>query len=321
LITIPKLTAEVSHVEDPISITVNDSHNTATSNALVTTYYTDAIVGDTLRVELGYDDVNHHVFTGYIKSIDLSGPPQIYTITAANELIRAVDFFIVSSNPDEPATWNHVAAEDLVHDIMEMAGINDYTGQASSFTFGINNDVEVNLVSAYDFSKQIADVIAYAIYADVDGHVYFRDRKPYPMGGDSPVATLDDTIMTNLRYAVSDRDLRNRVVVYGSDGVYAEAKAASPYLPAGFYKSVAVIGSFIDDNAIAQMAANYNLAKLNRLTYSCQVTLPGDATINCRDTVLVDKDDYPGLSNEWYVYGCEHNWSQSGFTTNLQLRR
>lgn len=315
-----RLTASVSGVNEPLTVSVTDSHAAATATAMITAAKANLTVGDEISVSLGYNDDNNRVFRGYVKNVEISTPPKIYTITASNEMIRAVDFFIVSSNPDSPITYNHIPAETLVGNVLGLAGINNYHGDSPGFTFGIRNPVEVNLVGSYDFAKSIADMLAWAIYADDNGKVWFKDRKPYPMGGDSSVATLTDSELTNVKYSVSDRDLRNRVVVYGAEGVYATAQASSPWLPNGFYKSVAFVSQYIDSNSIAQKAANYNLAKLNRLTYNCTASIIGNPLINCRNTVNIEKD-IPGLTAEWYVYGIEHNWNRSGFLTNLQLRR
>lgn len=316
-----KLTCNISHITNPVSVSVSDNHTSPTATAQIVCEGANVGVGDSISIELGYDNFNTKVFQGYVKNVEAGTPPQLVSVTASNILIRAVDYFIVSSDPDAPYSWSNIAAETLVGNVLDLAGITNYQGQASHFSFGINNPVEVNLVSAYDFAKQIADILAFSVYADVNGKTYFSDRKPFPMGGDSPAATLDNSNISNLKYSVSDRDLRNRVVVYGADGVYAEASAPSPFLPNGFYKSVAVVASFIDSNTYAQQAANYNLAALNRPTLNCSVTTIGNPNINCRNTVYLDKDDVEGVEGEWYVYSSEHNWSKDGYLTNLQLRK
>jgi hypothetical protein len=111
------------------------------------------------------------------------------------------------------------------------------------------------------------------------------------------------------------------VVVYGTEGVYAKAQASSPYLPGGFYKSVVFASpQLIQTTAMAQSVANYNLAKLNRLTIGGSASIVGDSSISCRDCVTVSKGDI-GMTGQFYVYGLEHSWSKSGFTTNMELRK
>jgi hypothetical protein len=119
----------------------------------------------------------------------------------------------------------------------------------------------------------------------------------------------------------SDRDLRNRVVVYGAEGIYAEAKEASPYLPNGFYKTVAVSApTVIDTQQMAEDSAAYNLEKLNRLTLGGSLSVLGNPSINARDCITVSKADI-GMTGLWYVYGCEHSWGKEGYLTNLELRQ
>lgn len=315
-----KLTAEVTGITHPLTINVNDSHTAATATAMITSTTVNKTIGDEISVSVGYNDDNNRIFRGYIKNIELAVSPKIYTITASNEMIRAVDFFIVSSNPDSPASYDHISAQALVGNVLGMAGINNYHGNSTGFTFGINNPAEVNLVGAYDFAKMVADLLAWSIYADDNGKAWFTNRKPYPMGGDSSIATLTDADMLNVKYSITDRDLRNRVVVYGTEGVYATASEQSQWLPDGFYKSVAVVSDLLQTQGYAQQTANYNLDKLNRLTHNCTVTIPGNPLINCRNTVNLDSDLITGITREWYVYGIEHSWGQTGYQTNLQLR-
>jgi hypothetical protein len=303
------------------SISVSDSHTAPTATANITCMSSSLDVGDHVTVNLGYTSNHDRVFSGYVKNVQRSQSPTQYEITCANAMVRAIDFFIVSNNPLTPYSKENIKAEDLVGDLMAMAGLTNYHGDNTSFTFATAGyPVEVNLVSSYDFSKMIADLLAWHIYADNDGAVHFLDRKPYP-DGDSSVATLDDSNLLNVGYFRSDRDLRNKVVVYGSEGVYAKAQASSPYLPAGFYKSVVVASpSLIQSTSMAQAIANYNLAKLNRLTIGGTATIIGDSSIACRDCVEVNKADI-GMSDQFYVFGLEHQFGKDGFQTSLDLRK
>jgi hypothetical protein len=314
------LAASVTGCSGLLSVNVSDSYNAPTSSASIMCTNSSLDVGDSIDVHLGYSTGTSKVFSGYVKNVSRGEAPDKYEITAANAMVRAVDYFIVSTNPEEPYSKENIAAEDLVRDLMAMAGLTNYSGAHPGFTFAtMGYPLEVNLASSYDFSKMVADLIAWHLYADNDGTVHFKKRLPFP-DGDGSVATLTDSNLFNVSYWRSDRDLRNRVVVYGAEGIYAEAKASSPYLPNGFYKSVAVAASTIfTDQGMAEDAAAYNLAKLNRLTIGGSASIEGDSSILCRDCVQVNKSDI-GMSGQFFVYGCEHDWSQSGFITNLDLR-
>jgi hypothetical protein len=282
-------------------------------------------VGSAITIRLGYSDpaTRNKVFSGYVKNIQKSQSPTVYEISCANAMIRAVDYFIASSDPDSPYSKKNITAEKVVEELMAMAGLTNYDGHTSYFTFATTATgiIEVNLVSSYDYSKFIADLLAWHVYADVDGQVHFMKRDPFPQAGDTSALTLNNSNLLDVSYWRSDRDLRNRVVVYGSEDVFAEASASSAYLPAGFYKSVAVgAPDVIDNNTMAQMSADYNLLKLNRLTIGGSATIIGDSSIKCRDCVTVSKADI-GMTGLWYIYGLEHSLSKDGFKTSLDLRK
>jgi hypothetical protein len=315
------LAATVTGCSELLSVNVSDSHGAATSTATIRCLSCGLDVGDSISVSLGYSGNTEEVFTGYVKMVTRSQQPTVYEITAANVLVRAVDYFIASTNPDQPFSRSKISAEALIGELMAMAGITNYSGQSTGFTFATKGEpVEVNLTSVYDFSKFIADTLAWHLYADVGGTVRFEDRPPYPDGGGS-VASLDGTNMLSASFYRSDRDLRNRVVVYGKTDVYAEAKASSPYLPSGFYKTVVIAApQLISTNALASSIASYNLNKLNRLTIGGMVTAVGNPSINARSNVTVDRSAI-GMSGTFYVYSCEHDWGQAGYTTIMELRQ
>lgn len=316
-----QLTGSATGCGQLLSVNVSDSHGSATAMATVRCLSCSLDVGDSITINLGVGGSSDRVFTGYVKALTHSQQPTVYEVTAASVMVRAVDYFIASSDPNKPYSRSKIKAETLVRELMAMAGLTNFTSGSTGFTFATKGQpLEVNLTSVYDFCKFVADTLAWHIYADQDGKVHFVDRPPYPSGGGS-VASLDGSNMIAASYFRSDRDLRNRVVVYGREGVFGEAKASSPYLPAGFYKTVVIAApQLISTTAMANATASYNLAKLNRLTVGGQVTALGNPAISARTNVSVSRPEI-GLSGTFYVYSCEHDWSQSGYLTNLELRQ
>lgn len=315
-----RLYANITGLNNILYCSVVDSHGAPTATASITAETCGVQVGDHITVDLGYTNNHDQIFTGYVKSVEVKAPEKYYTIVASNDLIRAVDYFIASTNPDEPYEKTSIKAEDLVGDLMDMAGLSNYDGDNTSFTFGINQPIKVNLVSSYDFSKYIADLLAWHLWCDKNGQVNFKNRKPYYTGGGTS-GSFDHSNLVSISYVESDRELRNRVVVYGSDGVYAEAKASSPHLPAGFYKTAVVSApGVIDNNAMAQDAADYNLALYNRLTRRCSVSAIGDPSVYARSNVAISSAAV-GVSGSWYAYGVEHLWSKEGYLTNIDARK
>lgn len=316
-----KLYCSVTNTTNIISIQINSSHSAQTTTAQIEAINTSLDVGDAVTVDLGYVGNHGVVFTGFVKNLEVKEPTKTYSITCSDVLVRAMDFFIASSNPDEPYTKKNIKAENLVRDVLALASITNYVGDNTLFTFGIHNPVEVNLTSSYDYARFIADILAYIVYADVSGQVHFTRRLPYVTGSDTSVATYSTPDFISINRVLTDKDLRNRVVVYGADNIHAEASAASPHLPDGFYKTAVVAAPTVFDNqTMAQQSADYNLELLNRLTESSSVTMIGDHTIFPRTVVTVTHTPL-GISGDWYVYSVTHTFGSGGFTTSLELRK
>ena len=306
-----------------LSVSFADSHVAATSTATVTAISTSLNIGDSATVYIGYVGDNFKCITGYVKNIELKEPEKQYVITIANTLIRAVDFFIAADDPQLPFSRSHITAEDLIQDILELSGLTSFNMESTSFTFAINNPVEVNLTGCYDYAKFLANIIAYTLYADNNGTVHLINRRPYPVGAEPADYTFtvsgDDLIDSS--YEKSDHDIRNKVLVYGSGGIAAHAQATSPYLPSGFYRTVVVAApGVIDTQSMAQQAADYNLDLLNRLTQKVTITMKGQTNIFPRTIADVTISDI-GVSGTWYVYAVQHDFSRTGYTTQLELRK
>ena len=303
-----------------LSLSISQAHNSPSTTAIIVSTATTLSVGDAMTIYIGYEDNLQKIFEGYVKIIERTVPENYYTITCNDVLIKATDYFIASDTPDTKYSKQGVLAEDLINDMLTMAGITNYTHGTTYFTFGVTRPVEVNLMSAYDMCKVVTDILAWHLWCDSNGLVHFEDRKPYVMTGDEPQKEITTTALTRIAHRKSDRDLRNRVVVYGYEGVNATAEAESPYLPSGFRKSIVVASPWIDDQTMAQNAADYNLEKFNRLTEEISLEIVGDPTIHARH-VLTVTDTYTGTSGDWYVYSCEHKWGDAGYTTSMELRK
>jgi len=314
------LYADVTDSSNIISVQIADSHSSQVSNAVLTCESTGLDVGDSISVDLGYVSSHDTLFTGYVKSVERKEPTRLYTISASNVLVRAMDYFIVSADQDNPFSRSNIKAEHLVRDVLELAGITNFTYDATLFTFAIHNPLEVNITSAYDYSKFVASLLAWHLYGDKDGLVHFVDRKPYVMPGDSSIGTLDNSNIVDISYSLSEKDLRNRIVVYGAGDISAEAKASSPYLPAGFYKSVLVAApDIIDTQWMADLSASYNLTAFNRPTKRVTCSVIGSSSYEARQVYTIDKADI-GATGDWYVYGITHDWNRAGYMTSMELR-
>lgn len=307
-----------------LSAVVQDSFSSPTSTAQILAENCSLNLGDSVTVVMGYVGNTFTAFTGFVKEIELKEPEMYYTISAANVMIRAVDFFIASSTPTNPFTRSNISAEDLIQDVLELSGLTSFNMEATAFTFAVHNPVEVNLTSAYDYAHFLADIIAFNLYADNLGVVHLINRRPYPVGGDVPVGTIDsgDGNVLSADYAVSDRDLRNKVIVYGSGDIHAEASAVSPYLPAGYYRTVVVSApGVIDTQSMATQSANYNLNLLNKLTYRLSLSVLGYVGLQARDVITVNMPELGISSEDFFIFAVEHNLSRNGYITSVELRK
>lgn len=318
--TVNTLYATATNTSNISRIRFSEAHNDSAPLVSIDAVSSSLTIGDDISVDIGYTTDHTTIFNGYVKDIQRTTPPTTYNITAYGKLIRAVDYFLASTDPNDPFTRQNIKAEFLVRDLLQEAGLNNYGYEATNFTFAVNGPLEVNLTAVYDYCKLIADTLAWHIYGDKNGKIWFVERWPRIMDGDSPIATITNNEILNISYSISDRDLRNRIVVYGRDGISAEAKEASDHLPAGFYKAVVASAEWIDTQSMAQLAANRNLDLLNRLTEEAVVTILGDANLNAREVITV-VNSHTGLNDDFYVYGIDHDWSNKGFTTTLTLRK
>lgn len=303
------------------SINVSDSHTSPTSTAQISAGNTSLDIGDSVTITMGYVGNNFTALTGFVKEIEHKHPESLYNITVANVMIRAVDFFIAAPSPTEPFTFSNISAEDLIQEVLEMAGLTSFNMEATSFTFAIHNPVEINLTSAFDYARFLSDIIAFNLYADNNGVVQLKNRRPYPVPADPSVATLTASDIITASYVRSDRDLRNKVIVYGSGDITAEASASSPYLPSGYYRTVVVAApGVIDTQSMADQSADYNLDLLNRLTRRVSVSLVGYPGLFARSCVTVNLPSLGLTSEKLYIYAMEHSISRAGYITNLELR-
>lgn len=316
-----KLFASATNTSNILSVQATNAYNDTTAMVSMTAINTTLSIGDAIDVYLGYEGDNSKVFSGYVKEVKRTQNPLIYTINAYDAMIRAADYFLASDNPDNAMSVQNITAEDLVEQLMAKAGLTNFGYDATSFTFATQGPLEINLVTIYDYCKMIANTLAWHIYSDMSGKVWFVERWHRIMSSDTSDYTLPNgTEIINISYSEDERDLRNRIVVYGGGGIQATASASSPHLPSGFYKTVVASAEWIDNQAMAQSAADHNLDLLNVLSKEVNVTFIGNQDVFVRDIVTFNYSPL-GISGLWLVDTVDHNWSRNGFTTTLLLRK
>ncbi|KKN52733.1 hypothetical protein LCGC14_0609700 [marine sediment metagenome] len=337
-----KLYADITNISQIESVSVSTSHSSSMSSAVINCISHSTSIGDEITIDLGYTTNHAQIFKGYVKQIERVIPSNAYTITAHDVMVRAVDFFVVSTNPEDKFVRRNIQAENLVQDVLQLAGLSSFDLQSTQFTLAIGADAEVSLVGAYDYCKGLADLLAWHLWADSNGVIHFRNRKPYVMYNtsgqpgygqpgntpDTSMTTITDAIILNFNYIQTEKDLRNRIVVWGTTDIFAEADRATSYdpadqtykqvLPSGYYKAVAFVSELIGTTSNAQKAADYNLDLLNRLKYRTTISVEGDPTLIARNVITLD-EDLIGIDKLFYIFMSEHAWNKSGYVCNMEL--
>lgn len=323
---------------DILNIMITANHGSPNSMATVETYEDHFSLGTSVTILGQNPDTAEWVtlFAGIVKQIEekVDGE-QTYVYTLYDPMIRAQDYFIAPSDPAQVLTFNNISAEELVSRLMLLAGLQTLAAE-TFFTFGIKNSFEVNLVSSYDYCRTIADLLTWTLYWDhAEQKVRFENRKPYYMADSAPEnlqpGWIEDTptgyilntdVILGMTHSYSEKDVRNRVVVYGGEGIAATAEAVSPWLPTNFYKtSVLGFPQLVEDQGMAQDIADYNLNLFHRLTESLSVNIVGNFELRARTVIEFSDARFPELAGYWYIFGCDQNFSTDGYTTNLELRK
>lgn len=327
-----KLTSAVHALGDITEISISESMAQMSASAEIISTFAHPFftpIGTLVDIDIGYAD-EHSVCIkgGLVKHFVTRKPEFNHAYTVHDVLVKAMDNFIASDTPDTPYKATNIAAENLVGYLLTQSQITGYTVNFTGFTFGSVTPVPINLVGAGDYIENINRITGFTTWADpVTGVVNFTTRKPYIVSGDEfqiahTFAGGNDGDILGIEYAKSDEKLRNRIVVYGRPGVAANASASSPYLPAGYFKTIVVAHELIDQQVDAQASANLNLTMFNRLTETVKLRAKGIPSIHARSIVAVS-DGYTGLSSGtlWVVFAAKHTISKAGYSMELTLVR
>lgn len=313
------LYASITGVDTPISIDIVEGFKNISTSCEITCVSTTLGLGDDISIDMGYVGDHGVIFTGIVKKINKAAPDNSIKLSCFDTLVKASDYFMASEDPNEPFSRTNIDAADLVGDLLALASITNYTPVTTNFTF---TEPEFNLVSVADAIGQINAILAYHIWSDENGQIFFQDRRPYVMVGDTPILTFitgnSGSIITN-EYTRSDDDLRNKVVVYGQDPILASAQTSSPYLPVGFYKTAVIASPLITTQSMAQDSADFNLELYNRLTRTVSCEALGDYRLHARDIVTIT-EAHTGVSGDWFVYSLSHSFNDGGYTMRMVLK-
>ena len=317
----------IPSVTGVLSITVLEAYNAAMSQTIIECFDTSLSLGDSIGFNIGFTGDTSKIFQGFVRNLEPELVSAKNRIICEDELSKASDFFIAASDPTLPFTRSNIDTSDLVEDLLNLAQITSYQDDTSlSVTWGTVGEVTFNLATSWQAVKTIIDALAWHLHADRTGTVHLSEIKPYSIGGETIdfVWNLTTDNITNINYHRSTEKLRNRVVVYGREGVIATASTSSPHLPSGFFKTAVLASQLFDTNSFAQNVADTNLTLFNRLTESLTLTVEGDADIEPRKwatVTVVEPDISMNVTGNWFIFQVEHRIDQSGYLCNVTLTR
>lgn len=318
------LDASVTGVTGLKSVEFREGMSQATATVEVVCTAHSLSVGDSVDVTLMGESV---MVGGFVRKIIERKPQFDYVISIQDILSRALDYFIVSDDPNDAYEAINIKAEDLVEVMLDMAGLTLTQKDVTIFTYGTADPVKINLVSSWSMIETINRVTGFITYADADGLIRFVERPPYVTASDTVSVhsfTTGSGDIIEIDYTRSTSGLCNRIVVYGASGsnIFYTAQAVSPYLPSGFYKSIVVAHPLIDSMATAIGTANVNLAIFNRLTETVTLRALGSAVRRAREIVDIT-ESFTGLTSatKWLVFDVRHTLAEAGFESNYTLVR
>lgn len=311
-----KLYADVTGSSGIQSISVESGYSTIVASATVECTTTSLVLGDAITIDMGYSDEHQNVFEGFVKKVVSQTPDGLYTITAFDSLVRATDYFIVSDDPEQPLTFHSTGDREVVDGLLSQCGLSLTSGTVSPvFTLGTNADgAKFNLQSVAEAIQFMCSITGRVCYAS-GGNIYYVDRKPYVEGGDTIIDTwtTNNQILTASKEVDSSR-IRNKIVVYGAEGIKATASASSPYVVVD--QASCIAHPLLDTQEIAQATADVNLEILNRLAQTVNLDLKGDASVQPRTCYHIT-ESFTSTNNDVFVYRVTHNLSQAGFITSV----
>lgn len=247
-----------------------------------------------VRVNQGYGTYVVSAFTGYVDSYTYNIPNKTWELKLRDVLKRAEDTWL----DDTGVTYTTAQAETAVADLLSKAGLS-VTAGTTNFTIGDTHPTTFKLCSIIDAVQQIASLIGWKLWAGADGTVYFQYRKPRP--NDSSVTwiyTYGSNILTR-NYEVTDKDLRNKIITLGYNGIRSEVRADSPY--ASIDRLACYSSEIIDTQGMSDTMAAWMLSDLNTLTYIYTFECVGNPYVDIgRSVGIVDSD--LGLNTSFFVF-------------------
>ncbi len=273
----------------------------------------DVALGDTVTVELGYNDDTVIVMDGTIQHIK----PGLETVrvTAHNRAQKLLDMRLNQ-------TYENQSAGDIVSDLAGQAGINTQTvEQGISFPFYVI-DYQKN---GWRHLHDIAGKCAFDLYLTPEGKLVFKPFKK-------------SSATHNLTYGISIIALNRRshpldfagVTVYGESPASSQGSDTAHWLTKDFNDYKGTAGSqapalVIQDVTLrtkeaADMAAKGRMEQIQRKQHRGTADIIGNADIKLNDTVEIKNAPQNVLNGLFQVRRVSHTFNkQTGFQTRIHF--
>jgi hypothetical protein len=303
------LFCSVTNCTGVLNVETEGSYGAITASATIECTGTSLVIGDSISIDMGYVGNHRTLFSGFVKKIKRDKPTQTITITANDLLVRAVDCFLAARDPENPLTYHSIKDRDLVNDLLGQCGLSLSSGAVSpTFTYGTNPDgAKFNLQSVADAINSVCAITGRICYAD-GGLIYYVDRKPYIVAGDT-ATTFFSTALANIleiTYEASNDKLRNKVVVYGKSPLAASARADSIYVVVD--QAAVIAHELLDTQTLCDATANVNLEIMNRLGRTWTITAIGDPSIKSK-TICNIYEPFTQSDDDAFIYRANHRLS------------
>ena len=307
-------------IANVVSAAITRSFDQQATECRITTLTQPNVTPDSIHqitVGNGYSSTILRDFTGYVDDVVDGSFPHTWEIVCRDVLKKPINTWL----DDVGVSYTDTLAENAVADLLSRAGLSVNAG-STNFTIGDVKPAEFKLISVMDAAMQIAALIGWHIWAGQDGTVYFQKIKPVPT--DSPYWTYTvGTDVLKYKRTITDRNLRNRIVVLGYDNIRSVAYAGSDFVanPPG-YNTAILSSELIDTQNMAQTVAGWMLQDLNHLTESVEFSVVGNPMLDVGRTIRF-VDPTASIDNNYFLFSLNsrNDGSTGEYVTDLTIVR
>lgn len=288
--------------------------------------------GQTVTIDLGFGGLRTRVFTGTVQ--DRAAGAEESDINCTGRLFAA---FRTVEIPERSV--DGLTVEAALENVLDYVGLTTNRSITSGgFTLGSASDAKLSRSTSSQMLQTIMDVEGYKIYEDGSGTIIIR-----AVDGPAPTPfkslSTDTTATARIVGGRSREDpgfTRTRVTVVGATVVEGSdpdetsrtiSQSASligetpvqPPLPANTFIDTEFSNHLIDTNAQALTVAKRLLTNFARVPRQTLLEIPGDPQAEIGQTWQLDFPEL-NLAGRFYVHGVQHNLTEQGYTTVLDVR-